>query len=61
MIDRDELMEFMRAEEFEDTLYTLSDMDKIEIMITCAQAMNDDMEQLIRQAIDTWGKKVAYD
>jgi hypothetical protein len=54
MIDRDQLMEFIRYEEFEDTLFTLSDVDKIEIMIACSQAMNDEIEQLIRQAIDTW-------
>ncbi len=54
VIDRDQLMEFMRHEEFEDTLYTLSDDDKIEAMITIAQSMNEDMENLIKEAVSKW-------
>ncbi len=54
MIDRDSLMEFMRHEGFEDTLYTLSDEDKLEVMITIAQSINEDMEDLVSLAIRLW-------
>lgn len=54
MINRDNFMEFIRHDDFYDTLYTLSDDDKIEAMITVAQSMNESMEALIDDSVQTW-------
>ena len=54
IINRDQLMHFMRQEDFEDTLYTLSDCDKIECMTVIAQSINQEMETLIQEAITKW-------
>lgn len=56
MKDRDQLMEFMRVEEFEDTLDTLSDDDKIECLLTIAQSVNQGLEDLINEAINKWNE-----
>jgi len=53
-INREQLINFMRYEDFEETLYTLSDEDCIECMIIIASSMNDKMERLITKATGKW-------
>ncbi len=55
MIDRDQLMYFIRSE---DALDNMKDNDKLECLLTIAQSMNERMENLIIQAINTWEDEV---
>ena len=54
MITADQVLEFFRNEDWENTIHELSDCDKLEIMTTISQSINDDMEILISHAIKTW-------
>lgn len=54
MITADQVLEFFRNEDWYSNLHELSDCDKLEIMTTISQSMNEEMEILISQAIKTW-------
>lgn len=57
MINRDDIMEFIRSLEYDITTDTLSDDDKMEVIITIAQSINHDCEYLISRAIRTWEER----
>lgn len=54
LIDRDQFMFFVRQEKFTDTFNTLSQGEKLECLTALADSVNEDMSNLIRQAIKTW-------
>jgi len=54
MITAQQVLEFFRNEDWQNTIHELSDCDKLEIMTTISQSINDDMEILISEAIKTW-------
>lgn len=54
MITAQQVLEFFRNEDWQNTIHELSDCDKLEIMTTISQSISDDMEILISEAIKTW-------
>lgn len=54
MITADQVLEFFRNNDWENTVHEFSDCDKLEIMTTISQSINEEMEILITNSIKTW-------